>query len=244
MLRMFAAALVLVGAMLGRPPSADAQAPRVLNLKLAADGLVTLTAQGVTVREILAEWARQCGCFVVNADRLNGAPLAVPVTFSAASQSDVLRSLLRETGGYALTPRRAGSTSLSQYETIYIISASGPVAYAGPTTTSSFTPIAIRTAPDDEIPPVVPIVVGAEQPAAGAIPAEQTGPQGQGSRPGAPAGGFVITPVTPVTSSPGTPTTMPGTSPALPASPTMPGTPTTAPGQPTQPGRVTPAPQP
>ena len=78
------------------------------------DGLVTLSAQNVTVRDILAEWARQCGCFVVNADRLAGAPLTVPIAFVAARQPDVLRSLLRETGGYALTPRRAGSTSVSQ----------------------------------------------------------------------------------------------------------------------------------
>ena len=99
-------AIVLVGLVFGLPIPARAQAPRVLDLKFGADGLVTLTAQNVTIRDILAEWARQCGCFVVNAERLAGAPIAVPISFTSARQPDVLRSLLRETGGYALTPRR------------------------------------------------------------------------------------------------------------------------------------------
>jgi hypothetical protein len=192
----------------------------VLDLKFGTDGLVSLTAQNVTIRDILAEWARQCGCYVVNAERLAGGPIAVPISFVSAPQPNVLRALLRETGGYALTPRRAGSTSISQYETIYIISASAPVAFTS--TAPTITPIVIRGAPDDEIPPVMPIVVGAEPPTPGAPAADQPA-QPPSARPATPAGGFVISPVSPTTPAPGTPAT---------------------PGQPTQPGRVTPAPQP
>jgi hypothetical protein len=234
MLRAYAVAVVLVSLTLGLAIPAGAQAPRVLNLKFSTDGLVTLTAQNVTVRDILAEWARQCGCYVVNADQLAGAPIAVPISFESAAQPDVLRSLLRETGGYALTPRRAGSTSISQYETIYIINASAPVRYAAAVPAAP--PIVIRGAPDDEIPPVMPIVVGAEPPAPGLPPAEQASSPPPAARPATPAGGFVITPVSPTPTPPGT--AVPGT-PTAPA----PGQPP-SPGQPTQPGRVSPAPQP
>jgi hypothetical protein len=221
MLRPHAVAVVLVNLVLGLADPAGAQTPRVLDLKFDVDGRVTLTAQNVTIRDILAEWARQCGCYVVNADRLAGAPIAVPISFASAPQPDVLRSLLRETGGYALTPRRPGSTSISQYETIYIINASAPVTYTA--TAPTITPIVIRGAPDDEIPPVVPIVVGAEPPTPGAPVRDQPGQQPPTAQPVTPVGGFVITPVSPMPSAPGTPNT---------------------PGQPTQPGRVTPAPQP
>jgi hypothetical protein len=217
MSRAHAIVIVLVGAMLGVARPAHAQAPRTLDLKFGADGLVTLSAQNVTVRDILAEWARQCGCYVVNADRLSGAALSVPIAFISAPQPDVLRSLLRETGGYALTPRRAGSTSVSHYETIYIINATSPVAYTAPTT--AITPIVIRGAPDDEIPPVLPLVIGAE-PSAARAPSEPSASQTQPPR-SSPVGGFVITPVTPVSSSPA---------------------PSAPPASPTQPGRVTPSP--
>ena len=219
MLRAPAVAVALVGVIVGLARPAHAQGPRTLDLKFGADGLVTLSAQNVTVRDILAEWARQCGCYVVNADRLAGPPLAVPIAFVSAPQPAVLRTLLRETGGYALTPRRADSTSVSQYETIYIINPSGPVAYTSPA--AAITPIAIRSAPDDEIPPVMPIVIGAEPPAPGTPNGEQPGSQTQ-TRPANPTSGFVITPLSPVSTTPVT---------------------TVTPGQPAQPGRATPAPQ-
>jgi hypothetical protein len=78
----------------------------------------------------------------------------------------------------------------------------------------------IRGAPDDEIPPVLPLVIGTDIPASGA-PADPQGSQPQPARPPTPAGGFTITPLTPV--SPGTVT------------------PSAPPSTPTQPGRVTPA---
>jgi hypothetical protein len=224
MLRAHTAAVVLVTAMLGHAGPAWAQAARVLDLKFGADGLVTLHAQNVTVRDILAEWARQCGCYIVNADRLAGTPMAIPMSFVSAKQPDVLRSLLRDSGGYALTPRRAGSTSVSEYETIYIINATGPVTQTAAVPT--ITPIMTRGAPDDEIPPVVPIVVGAEPPTPGAPSAEPPAQSSQPRTTTTPAGGFVITPVSPTTPAPGVPASPP------------------APGQPTVPGRVTPAPQP
>jgi hypothetical protein len=218
MLRAQAMAIVVVGAMVGLARPAQAQAPRTLELKFGPDGLVTLSAQNVTVRDILAEWARQCGCYVVNADRLVGAPLAVPIAFVSAPQPEVLRSLLRETGGYALTPRRADSASVSQYETIYIINPAGPVARSAPPA-AAITPIVIRGAPDDEIPPVLPLVIGTDIPASG-LPADTQGSQTQPARSPTAAGGFTITPLTPVSSGTVTPA---------------------ATSTPTQPGKMTPA---
>src|SRR5690349_605789 len=87
--------------------SAQSAAPRKLQLSFDADRRVSLAAQNVTVAEILAEWARQCGCYVVNGNRLGGAPLAVPIQFERAGQADVLASLLRQAAGYVLTPSRS-----------------------------------------------------------------------------------------------------------------------------------------
>ncbi len=225
MLRAHAIAIVLAGAMLGLARPAHAQAPRNLDLKFGPDGLVTLAAENVTVREILAEWARQCGCYVVNADRLAGAPLAVPIAFVSARQSDVLRSLLRETGGYALTPRRPGAESVSQFETIYIINASSAVASTAPVAAvMPIAPTAFRGAPDDEIPPVMPLAIGAELPTAAGAPAAPPGSQPAPTRSPTPVGGFVITPLTPVP---------PGSAPsAVPATPAQPGRATPSRSQP------------
>src|SRR5690606_14742826 len=112
------------------PAVAQMPAEPVLQLSFDANGRVTLIAHQVTARDILAEWARQCGCLVVNAARLNSAPLAVPIQFEQAEQSRVLQSLLREAAGYVLTPKRAGSQSASDYETIYILATSNPIAGA------------------------------------------------------------------------------------------------------------------
>ena len=49
------------------------------------DGSVTLVAQNVTVRDILAEWQRRNGCQFVNADKLIGAAAASNVLIPATS---------------------------------------------------------------------------------------------------------------------------------------------------------------
>jgi len=132
--------------------------PRQLRLSFDADGSVRLLAQHVSVREVLAEWARQCNCYVVNADRLTGAPLSIPVLFEAAPQATVLRSLLKDAAGFVLTPRRAGPGP-SIYETIYVMpsAAAAPVmTYMGERTLVQPAP-PTPGAPDDELAPVRPV---------------------------------------------------------------------------------------
>jgi hypothetical protein len=154
----FLAVLTLAAAVLSGDGAA-AQAPPVRTLQLAfhPDGLVSLSAQNVSVREILAEWARQCGCYVVNWDKLAGGPLTVPLQFERAPQGKVLESLLRQAAGFVLTPRRAGSQAISNYETIYILATSTASAgtYVPPVTVPpAVMPMPTPGSPEDEIPGV------------------------------------------------------------------------------------------
>src|SRR5579872_5767433 len=82
--------------------------PRKLDLTFK-DGKVTLVAQGVTVREIMAEWAQRCGCTVQGSERLTGGVYKLPIEFADLPEATVLESLLRSAGGYLLGPRAPGS---------------------------------------------------------------------------------------------------------------------------------------
>jgi hypothetical protein len=157
-----AAARAQFPAPLGTPTPQAGDPGRVLQLTFEPDGRVSLSAKGVTIREILAEWARQCGCYVVNGDKMMGGPLEIPLLFEHQSQATVLESLLRQAAGFVLTPQRAGVTSKSNFETIYIVATSMPSA-------SSYVPsqaapsygVSTPGGPDDEIPPVTPTAPGA-----------------------------------------------------------------------------------
>jgi hypothetical protein len=213
---------------------------RILRLSLNADGTVNLAARNVTAREILAEWARQCQCFVVNAEQLPGGALMVPLQFEQASQSTVLATLLRQAAGYVLTPQRPGAQSASKYETIYILATSTPVASAYvPPPAAAGPPPPTTGVPDNELPPVVPIpMLPAGQQAPPPAPGASTFPSrvnspftGSGRTSGtAAAPGFP----TPGSAMPGTATVPPGT--VTPVPQTTPG----APGMPLPSGTVVP----
>src|SRR5690606_4451683 len=94
------------------------------------DGTVTLGAQNVSPREILLEWQRQCGCEVINADRMPGGAIMLPLQFDRADQRVVLQSLLRQAAGYVLTPKAPGSTTASDFGAIYILATSSTSAGA------------------------------------------------------------------------------------------------------------------
>jgi hypothetical protein len=167
--------------------AAQPAGPRQLNLSFEADGTVTLHAAHVSPSDILREWARQCGCFIVNADKLT-TPLPVPVAFDHQPQGRVLESLLRGAAGYVFTPKPPGSTSVSNYGTIYVLATSSPTASAP---VEAYTPPVYAPAnvlpaspgsPDDEIPPVAP----AEPPRAPNGPTPAQPPQ-TGTEPAAPA---------------------------------------------------------
>src|SRR4051794_41727458 len=73
-------------------------------LKLTiANGKVTLFAKDVTIREILAEWARVGQARIVNAEKLTGGPVTLELT--DVPEAGALDAILRSAAGYVLAPR-------------------------------------------------------------------------------------------------------------------------------------------
>jgi len=95
---------------------AHAQAP----LRLQIDGgRVTLHAQNVPVRTILAEWARIGGTKIVNGDRVAGTPLTLDL--EGVPERQALDIILRSVSGYALGARAADTQGASMYDRIMIL---------------------------------------------------------------------------------------------------------------------------
>ena len=86
------------------------------------DGRVTLVAQDVTVRQILAEWARIGQTKIVNGDKLFGPPLTLELR--DVPEAKALETVLRSAAGYVVAPRMAGSTGNSNFESISILATS------------------------------------------------------------------------------------------------------------------------
>ena len=85
------AALVVVLTVV--PARADAQH---LQLQMQ-NGLVTLDAQNVSVRQILAEWARVGGARIVNGEKVMGAP--VTLQLNGVPERQALDTILRGVSG-------------------------------------------------------------------------------------------------------------------------------------------------
>ena len=208
-------------------------------------GRVTLSAQNVPVRAILAEWARLGGATIVNGDRVAGP--AVTIELIDVPEQQALDVLLRSAAGYMLAPRRAESNGASAFDRILILAASAAPRNAPPAAVAAgpARPILRRppasAAGDGNGDGNVFNPFGPQ--GAGAVP------RGPGGRGGGPGGGFVPQPLI---SPPGAelldpddePDSAPG--PAAPAgvapTPTNPfGIPF---GSSARPGVVTPVPQP
>lgn len=104
------------------------------NLKLTmANGRVTLIAQDVPVRQILAEWARVGDTRIVNGDKLMGPPVTLQLVDYPEGRA--LDLLLREAAGYMAAPRAADQPGVSVYDRIMILPTSRP-----PVVTATATP--------------------------------------------------------------------------------------------------------
>ena len=108
---------------------AHAQAPLTLQI---SGGRVTLHAQNVPVRTILAEWARLGGATIVNGDRIAGAP--VTLELEGVSEQQALDIILRGVSGYMLAAREPGASGASMYDRIMILPTSVAPRNAPPTT--------------------------------------------------------------------------------------------------------------
>lgn len=125
---------------------AYAQAP--LNLQISG-GRVTLHAQNVPIRTILAEWARIGGATIVNADRVAGAPLTLEL--DGVPERQALDIILRSVSGYVLAARDPGVPGASMYDRIMIL----PTSVAPRNPAPAATPV-FQGAPAGIIRPIVP----------------------------------------------------------------------------------------
>lgn len=98
------------------------------------DGRVTLVADNVPLRQILAEWARVGQTKIVGAERLQGAPLTL--RFDDLPERQALETLLRAASGFMAAPRAVPMADASLYDRIMILPTSttpdsGPAPAAG-----------------------------------------------------------------------------------------------------------------
>jgi hypothetical protein len=158
------AGLMLAGAAVGAQDTAQPGPPvRKLDLKFN-NGLVTLQAQNVTVRDVLAEWARLCECQVIGAEKITNAPLTMPVQYVNQPEAVIMKSLLNPgsqagavSGGYVFVPRGPGETGASAYASIRIAPVSHPTAVSYSQQPSSPVAAPLINDGNDELPPVVNI---------------------------------------------------------------------------------------
>lgn len=144
------------------------------------DGRVTLVAEGVTVRQILAEWARVGQTTIVGLERLSGPPVTLRLV--DVPERMALETLLRTASGYMAAPRRTALEQASAYDRILILPTSTPVATpAGPAARMPSPPPPFPTAgvqPVEEPDAVADMPEGeAPQPTAPVINPYQTGPR-------------------------------------------------------------------
>ena len=157
------------------------------------DGLVTVDATSVPVRNILNEWAKKGGTKVVGGERITGAPLTVKLV--DVPESKALEVILRSVAGYMAAPRSTGTGS-SMYDRILVMATSSTPAPANPVRptpqnpamngTQRFVPPQRQTSDDndddrddDPTPPNPPVFSFPGAPGPGGQPAFQASPQPQ-----------------------------------------------------------------
>ena len=87
------------------------------------EGLVSVDANAVPVRQILNEWAKQGGTKVVGVERITGAPLTIKLL--NVPESRALEVILRNVAGYMAAPRAAAAgTGASMYDRILVMATS------------------------------------------------------------------------------------------------------------------------
>ena len=94
------------------------------------DGLVTLDAQDVTVRQILTEWARIGKTRIVNVERITGGPITLKL--DKVPEKQALETILRSIPGYIALPRETITADSSIYDRILIMATTTAVAAARP----------------------------------------------------------------------------------------------------------------
>jgi Wiskott-Aldrich syndrome protein len=142
----------------------------------------------VTVREILAEWARVGQTRIVNGEKLAGGP--VTLELNDVPEAQALDAVLRSAAGYVMAPRVTGAPGPSRYDRIMILATSrAPVVTASSPTPFNNRPMpqVQQNPPADDEPDFGPGANGGvvAQPGANAMPMPtMPGPQPQQQLPG------------------------------------------------------------
>lgn len=126
---------------------AHAQVQPPLRLQIS-NGRVTLHAQNVPVRTILAEWARLGGTRIINGDRVAGAPLTLEL--EGVPERQALDIILRGVSGYALAAR-TDTAGASMYDRIMIL----PTSVAPRNPPAAAAPV-FQSGPSGVVRPIVP----------------------------------------------------------------------------------------
>jgi hypothetical protein len=113
------------------------------------NGLVTLDAQNVSVRQILAEWARIGGARIVNGEKVTGSPVTLQLT--GVPEKQALDTILRGVSGYMLASRQPGTVGASAFDRILILpTSSAPRPTVAPANTA-FVPRPMPAQPPEPV---------------------------------------------------------------------------------------------
>ena len=94
------------------------------------DGLVSLDAQDVTLRQILTEWERVGRTRIINVERVAGGPITLKL--NAVPEKQALDIILRTIPGYMAVPRATQIADASLYDSILIMATTTAVAAPRP----------------------------------------------------------------------------------------------------------------
>jgi len=155
-------ALAVVALLAAGATSAAAQG---VTLEFQDGGKIRLTAQNVSVSQILAEWARRGRTTIVNGERVAGAP--VTLELQNVTEQEALDIVLRNVSGYLVAARDTPVSGASTYDRIYILPTSSRPTTAAPVAQQQALQVQVQGDPDDDEPP------------------PPTGPRGPNTPPGA-----------------------------------------------------------
>lgn len=179
------------------------------------NGRVSLIAKDATLRQILTEWARVGQTRIVNVDRIPGGPMTLEL--KDAPEDQALNLLLRSVAGYLATPRAMMLANASRFDRIIVMpTAPAPrqavMASAPPPAFNAVVqppPQADDEADDERPAPNAPMPTqNPRGPVFNSFPQPQIGSPPQGIPTANPG---VFPQGTPQTTSPGTPSRVPGT---------------------------------
>src|ERR1043165_185855 len=108
--------ILVLGALISVAAVAAAQTPLQLQI---SNGRVTLHAQNVPVRTILAEWSKVGGAKIINGEGVASAPLTLDL--EGVPERQALDIILRGVSGYVLAARQPGVAGVSLYDRIMIL---------------------------------------------------------------------------------------------------------------------------